>query len=117
MAGADVDRLYARVEASQYKVFNEVLAQHGRRNFGIREKGDALRFVDPMASAVVVDPSIVTRSLRASIDVSLAPGITRGMTVIDPSGRLGTPMLTVIEEVRLDRLIELYERSVTRKPA
>ena len=117
MPGADVDRLYSSVEASQYKVFNEVLAQHGRKTFGIREKGDALRFVDPLASAVVVDPSIVTRSLRASVDVSLAPGITRGMTVIDPSGRLGTPMLTVVEEVRLDRLIELYERSVTRKPA
>ncbi|HYC66347.1 MAG TPA: nucleoside hydrolase [Reyranellaceae bacterium] len=117
MEGADVDRLYARVEASQYKVFNEVLAQHGRKNFGIREKGDALRFVDPLAAAVVVDPSIVTKSIRASVDVSLAPGVTRGMTVVDPSGRLGTPPVTLVEEVRLDRLIALYEQSVLRKPA
>ena len=117
MQGVDVDRLYARVEASRYKAFSEVLVQHARKHFAIREKGDAFRFIDPLAAAMVVDPAIVTRSLRASVDVALAPGITRGMTVIDPSGRLGTPMVTLIEEVRLDRLIALYEESVLRKPA
>jgi purine nucleosidase len=55
---------------------------------------------------------MVTRSLRASLSISLAPGITRGMTVVDPSGRLGTPMVTLVEEVRSDRLAALYAASV-----
>ena len=39
-------------------------------------------------------------------------GITRGMTVVDPSGRLETPMVTLVEEVRRDRLAALYAASV-----
>jgi len=29
------------------------------------------------------------------------------MTVVDPSGRLGTPPVTLVEEARLDRLAAL----------
>jgi purine nucleosidase/non-specific riboncleoside hydrolase len=39
------------------------------------------------------------------------------MTVIDPSGRLGTPMVTLVEEVRRDRLAALYAASVAYVPA
>jgi purine nucleosidase len=116
MEGAEVDRLYQSVGASLYKVFNEVLVRHARNNFAIREKGDALRFIDPLAAAIVVDPAIVTKSLRASIAVALAPGLTRGMTVVDPSGRVGTPAVTIVEEARIDRLIDLYARSIAYKP-
>ena len=38
------------------------------------------------------------------------------MTVVDPSGRLETPMVTLVEEVRLDRLAALYAASVTYSP-
>ena len=69
-----------------------------------------------MAAAVVVEPGIVIRSVRASLDVALAPGITRGMTVVDPSGRIGTPMVTIVEEARLDRLAALFEASVAYMP-
>ena len=54
--------------------------------------------------------------MRASPDVSLAPGITRGMTLVDPSGRLGTPMVTLVEEARLDRLAALFAASVAYSP-
>ena len=46
----------------------------------------------------------------------MAPGVTRGMTVIDPSGRLGPPAVTVVEQARLDRLAELYAASVAYVP-
>jgi purine nucleosidase len=74
------------------------------------------RFVDPLAAAVVIDPSIVTKSIRASVDVALAPGITRGMTVVDLSGRLGTPMVTLVEEAKLDSLVALYTASIAYNP-
>jgi purine nucleosidase len=34
------------------------------------------------------------------------------MTVVDPSGRLGTPKVTLVEEARLDRLVALYKASI-----
>ncbi|MBU1304175.1 MAG: nucleoside hydrolase, partial [Alphaproteobacteria bacterium] len=74
------------------------------------------RFVDPLAAAAVIEPSIVTKSIRASVDVALAPGIARGMTIVDPSGRLGTPMVTLIEEARQDRLVALYAASIAYVP-
>ena len=50
--------------------------------------------------------------MKASVDVALAPGLTRGMTVVDPSGRLGTPMVTIVEEASLDRLAAFYAASI-----
>jgi len=36
--------------------------------------------------------------------------------VIDPSGRLGTPLVTFVELARLDRLADLYAASVAYAP-
>ncbi len=97
---------------SDYRTFSLALAAHARKTLAGRGNGDFLRFVDPLAAAVVLEPGIVTKSLRASIDVALMPGISGGMTVVDPSGRLGTPPVTVVEAARLDRLKALYARSI-----
>lgn len=112
LTGADVDTLFARVPDSDYKTFSQALAVHARKFVAARGKGDLLQFVDPFAAAVVVEPGIVTRSIRASVDVALTAGLTRGMTVVDPSGRLGSPPVTLVEEARLDRLAALYARSI-----
>jgi purine nucleosidase len=114
LSGAEVDALFAEVSDDDYKAFSLALATHARRTLAGNGKGDFLRFVDPLAAAVVIEPGIVAKSIRASVDVALAPGITRGMTVVDPSGRLGTPAVTIVEEALLDRLAVLYARSIGR---
>lgn len=116
MTGPEVDALFAPLPAGPEKVFSQSLAGHARQTIAGYGGGDAFRFVDPLAAAVVIDPSIVTKSVRASIDVALAPGITRGMTVVDPTGRLGTPKVTIVEEARLDRLVALYAASIAYRP-
>ena len=113
LEGRDVDRLFAGLPESTLREFSLALVTHARRTERERGRSDAFRFIDPLAAAVVVEPGIVTRSLRASIDVALAPGIARGMTIVDPSGRLGTPMVTIVEEVRADRLAALYAASIS----
>jgi purine nucleosidase len=110
--GADIDRLFEAVAEGLAKDFSWALVQHARKTDIARGDGDRFRFIDPLAAAVVIEPRIVTRSLRASVDVALAPGITRGMTVVDPSGRLGTPMVTLVEEASLDSLAAFYAASV-----
>lgn len=112
LAGDEIDRMFEPVVASDYKAFAQALVEHERKRHVRNGQGDCFFFIDPLAAAVVVEPGMVTRSLRASLGISLAPGITRGMTVVDPSGRLGTPMVTLVEEVRLDRLAALYAASV-----
>jgi hypothetical protein len=37
------------------------------------------------------------------------------MTVIDPSGRLDTPMVTIVEEARMDRLAAFYAASIAHR--
>jgi purine nucleosidase/non-specific riboncleoside hydrolase len=112
MTGAEVDELFETVPNSPQKTFSRALAGHARQVIAGYGRGDHFRFVDPFAAAVLVEPDIVTRSVQASVDVALAPGITRGMTVVDPSGRLGTPKVTLVEEARLDRLVALYKASI-----
>ena len=112
MTGEAVDRMFASQPSNATSAFSKGLADHVRRGTAGRGAGDVLRFVDPLAAGVVVDPSMVKKSVRASVDVALAPGITRGMTVVDPSGRLGTPKVTLVEEVDIDRITALYTVSV-----
>ena len=78
-------------------------------------KGDCFYFIDPFAAAVVVEPDIVNfKSTRGSVLVTLESNDRRGMTIVDPSGRAGAPMATLVEQARLDRLAALYEASVVR---
>jgi purine nucleosidase/non-specific riboncleoside hydrolase len=116
MSGLEMDAAFKDLPDGAEKAFSEALAHHARRTNESYGGGDVFRFVDPLAAAVVIDPSIVTKTLRASMDVALAPGITRGMTVVDPSGRLGTPMVTLVEEARIDRLVEMYKASIAFIP-
>ena len=116
MTGAEVDDLFADVAEGPQKAFSLALARHARQTIAGYGGGDNFRFVDPLAAAAVIEPDIITKSIRASVDVALAPGIARGMTIVDPSGRLGTPMVTLIEEAKLERLIHLYAASIAFVP-
>lgn len=116
LEGGAIDRMLSRAPDSDYKAFVRGLMEHDRSRHVREGKGDRLFLIDPLAAAVVVEPTIVTKALRASIGVSLAPGLTRGMTVIDPSGRLGTPTVTVVEEARQDRLEALVAASIAWSP-
>ena len=112
MTGDEVEALLKDVPESPEKTFSVALVEHARRTTVGYGGPDHFRFVDPLAIAAVIEPELVTKTLRASMDVALSPGITRGMTVVDPSGRLGTPMVTLIEQAKVDRLVALYRASV-----
>lgn len=112
LTGEEVDALFAPLADTSAKPFHAALAQHARQTIAGYGGGDNFRFVDPLAAAIVIEPGIVTKSVTASVDVALAPGITRGMTVVDPSERLGTPPVILVEEARLDRLVALYTASI-----
>jgi purine nucleosidase/non-specific riboncleoside hydrolase len=116
MTGEAVDAMFARLPRNATASFSEALARHLRNGVKRWRNIDQLRIVDPLAAAVVVAPGIVTKSLNACVQVSLAPGIARGMTVIDPSGRLGTPRFTLVEEVDAQRLHDLYAVSAAYSP-
>ena len=116
LMGAEIDRMFAPVADSDYKAFAWALVEHERKRHIRSGQGDCLFFIDTLAACVVVEPGIVTRSLRASLGVALAPDITRGMTVVDPSGRLATPKVTLVEEALPDRLAALYALSVAYSP-
>lgn len=112
ITGAQVDALLAARPDGVAKAFSQALVRHARSIVAGFGGGDHFRFVDTLAAAVVIDPGLVSRSLQASVDVALAPGLTRGMTVVDPSGRLGTPMRTIIEMADLTGVANLYAASI-----
>jgi purine nucleosidase/non-specific riboncleoside hydrolase len=116
MEGERVDALYAGIPANPVRDFSKALADHARGTRVNRGAPDRLLYVDPLAAAIVIDPSMVSRSISASSSVALAPGLTRGMTVVDPSGRLGTPKITFVEEVDLAKVDALYAVSAAYTP-
>lgn len=112
ITGDEVDALFAGLPDGRAKAFSSALAGHARSVIAGFGGGDHFRFVDTLAAAVVIEPGVANQSLRASVDIALSPGITRGMMVVDPSGRLGTPEISLVEEVDLDRLVDLYRASI-----
>jgi purine nucleosidase len=116
MEGERVDALFEGIPTSVLSDFSQALASHARQNGIRRGNPDRFLYVDPLAAAVVLDPSMVTKSVFASSSVELAPGLTRGMTLVDPSGRLGTPKITFVEEVDIGKVDALYARSAAYTP-
>lgn len=116
MEGERVDALFESIPQSVMSDFSQALASHARQNGIRRGNPDRFLYVDPLAAAVVLDPSMVTKSVFASSSVELSPGLTRGMTLVDPSGRLGTPKITFVEEVDIKKVDALYARSAAYTP-
>lgn len=110
--GAALDAMLEGVPDSALRRFGKALGDHTRRTHVARGGGDVMEYVDPLAAAVLIEPGIVTGALEASVDVALSEGITRGMTVVDPSGRLGTRKLRVVETVDLAAVHGIYRRSL-----
>ncbi len=97
--GSLVDAVLTAAPESGIAALVGGIARHAR---GVRRHltgKDEFVLPDPLAAAVLLDPAIVERSVVASVEVGLAPGLTRGMTVVDPSGRLESPKIAVVEAV------------------
>ena len=116
MEGERVDALFDGIAASPLRDFSRALAVHARQNGVRRGNPDRMLYVDPLAAAVILDPSMISKSIEASSSVALAPGLTRGMTLVDPSGRLGTPKITFVEEVDTGKVDKLYAVSAAYSP-
>lgn len=110
--GAAVDALLAEAPPGAVATFSRALAAHARRIAAGFGHGDRFRFVDPLAAALVLDPGVAAHMIEACVDVETASGLTRGMTVVDPSGRLGTPRARLLEKADLPRVVELYRQSL-----
>lgn len=108
-----VAALFAAAPDTPLTRFSAALSAHAMKVIKGYTGKEYFRFVDPLAAAVAIDPSVMTESLTASLDVALAPGLTRGMVVVDPSGRLGTPPVTLLRRADLARVIALYAASVS----
>ena len=114
--GKTIDEAAITIAPSANKTFSLELSSHMRSNAWKRRQMDNVLFVDPLAAAVVIDPTIITESITASIGVGLGDPLTRGMTVIDPSGRLGTPKYTILEKADLARVASFYIASLAYQP-
>ena len=80
ISGADLDALAARDPVTPVSTLLKALSDQQRARYK-RVVSDSIGYVDPLAAALALDPTIIIKSISASVAVSLAPGITRGMTV------------------------------------
>ncbi|MFN4100205.1 MAG: nucleoside hydrolase [Pararhodobacter sp.] len=112
MPAEEVAALFAGAPETERARFSVALSSHAMKVIKGFTGKEYFRFVDPLAAAVLIDPSVITESLSASLEVSLAPGITRGMVIVDPSFRLGTPPVTLVRRADTARLIDLFSASV-----
>ena len=69
---------------------------------------DGFDLPDPLAMAIAIDPSMVTKEARHFVDVIPGDGPARGQTIVDDRGTRGKdPNCRVIYEVDRERFLEL----------
>ncbi|EPD56183.1 MULTISPECIES: nucleoside hydrolase [Streptomyces] len=120
--GADVHRLRASSEPGS-RLAGELLAHRPAHPGEAPEAEEAGGLGDAGAVCTVVDPAGVTTRLLP-VEVSLAPGPTRGQTVVDRRPRPGEaeihegvrqqPLVDVALDVDVDRFVKLYLDTVER---
>lgn len=120
--GADVHRLRASSEPGT-RLAGELLAHRPAHPGEAPEAEEAGGLGDAGAVCTVVDPAGITTSLLP-VEVSLAPGPTRGQTVVDRRPRPGEaeihegvrqqPLVDVALDVDVDRFVKLYLDTVER---
>lgn len=120
--GTDVHRLRASSEPGT-RLAGELLAHRPAHPGEAPEAEEAGGLGDAGAVCTVVDPAGVTTRLLP-VEVSLAPGPTRGQTVVDRRPRPGEaeihegvrqqPLVDVALDVDVDRFVKLYLDTVER---
>ncbi|WP_137155669.1 nucleoside hydrolase [Rhizobium sp. FKL33] len=112
LAGDEVDELHTASADDGAAKLSVALATHLRANAMRRGRGDRMFFVDPLAAAVAIDADAVTSSFMAAVEVELARGPARGMTIIDPAARDRAAGVRIVECVDKERLTTLYRQSI-----
>jgi len=119
---ADVHRLRASTEPGT-RLAGELLAHRPAHQGEDPEAEEAGGLGDAGAVCTVVDPAGITTSLLP-VEVSLAPGPTRGQTIVDRRPRPGEseihegvreqPLVDVALDVDANRFVKLYLETVER---
>ena len=78
---------------------------------------DGFDLPDPLAMAIAIEPTIVTREAHHFVDVISGDGPARGQTIVDERGNSGRePNCRVIYEVDRERFLQLLHASLTDSP-
>jgi purine nucleosidase len=85
---AEIEQVYGfGTERARFAMDCNVHALRSSQNW-LKDPG--LGLPDPVAMAVALDPSVVTRSSSHRVDVETQGELTRGMTVVDQLSVVGT---------------------------
>lgn len=113
LEGEIVDAVFERQEKNNCWHFSKVMCDRSR-DISKRFNGtDRFLFVDPLAAAAVIDESTVRETLSAKLDVCLAPGTGRGMTVLnfDQGDRQHNTRLIVGAD--METLSHMFSKSIS----
>jgi purine nucleosidase len=97
------DTPLARLLHAELETWLEYTTAHQGRNF--------THMHDPLATAFLIDPSLVTRSLQTGVRIECQGEFTGGMTV--PDHRLESQNINVALEVDATRFMRLFMARVT----
>ena len=125
MVGWDVSYTYATLnedEAARLRDVGTPLAtfcvdiQAALVKFATETSGlEGFDLPDPIAMAVAIDPSVVTKSRRLFVAVETGGAWCRGQTVVDHLGVTGrSPNVDVVVEASRDRFLEMLHEAVRR---
>lgn len=114
--GAKVDAFFETTGDGATGDFMKALCDQGRMVHRRFHQKDALVLPDPLAAAVVLDRSIVTRSRRCPVLVECAGQHTRGATIPISIKRdlFENPDVELIEMIDARRLEKMFETTVLR---
>jgi purine nucleosidase len=112
ITGAALDALFDGIGAGPRKAFLKALVDQLRRVSVSYGEGDNFAPPDPLAAAILLQPELATRTIRAGIAVECGGSYSRGATILDISGMWQRPPVTTVEHVDVDGFKRVFEAAV-----
>lgn len=112
LSGAELDALFGRARPGARHDFLKALVDQLRRVSLSYGAGDNFAPPDPLAAAVLHDPTLATSRVRAGVAVECGGTYARGSTILDIPGKWGLPPIDTVEHVDVDRFKALFARSI-----
>jgi purine nucleosidase len=127
MVGWDISRTFASFDPAEAQAIRAIGTktaafavdiQHTLTEFAVGVSGlSGFDLPDPVAMAVALDPSIVTKASKLAVEIDIGWGPSRGQTIVDRRGiTKRPPNATVVDEVSRAAFVSMVHRAVGSFP-
>ena len=114
LSGAELDAIFGRAAPGARRDFLKALVDQLRRVTIAYGGEDGFSPPDPLAAAILLDPAIATKIVRAGVAVECGGTYARGATIFDEPPKWGMPPIATTDGIDVPRFKARFGAAIER---